>query len=106
MTIQKLRPSFAQAIADCIPATSLYIDEAGNKFSAVTQTDLMSAMRDKRWKVPTPNLFLSDVIGEGFIVRQGYQFPTKVRRYYPNHSGYKPPALSKYQTIILAKVQP
>jgi hypothetical protein len=93
-------PKLAEAILEVLVSSkSKFKDETtGEVFEAVTETDLMNALRDRRWRLPGGGYFLSEVESAGFRVRQGYQFPGKVRRAFSG--GETGRALSDYQTII------
>lgn len=88
----------SEAILSVFTEHDLFQDESGKRFQAVTQTDLMSRLRDKGWRLPPAGFFLSDVRIAGFTVRQGYQFPEPVFRAYSDGSAGR--KLADYQTII------
>lgn len=89
----------ANAILDALVSShSFFEHEDGTRFEAITQSDLMLALRERGWKLPGAGWFLREVKEEGFKVTQGYQFKGKVRRSYKD--GRRGHALSDYQTII------
>lgn len=88
------------AIIECM--TDSFIDEStGTIFNAVHETDLISRLRDKGWRLPTD--FLYDVRRAGFSTRQAFTFKGPVRRHMPNHWRIKQRKLSQYQTLIMMK---
>lgn len=91
----------AEAVVDCFDARDFYVmDDTGQKFQAITETDLRTRLREKGWKLPATGWFLGDLRTVGFTVKQGYQFEGRVRRYLPNHWRKKQAAVSDYQTLI------
>ena len=91
-------PQLSDAILEILSKAGYFQEEGGERFEAITQTDLMERLREKGWKLPAAGWFLSEVESAGFQVRQGYQFSNKVRRAFSN--GETGRALSKYQTIV------
>lgn len=88
------------AILDILATSgSRFIEDqpGAQPFEAVTETDLMAALRERGWRLPPAGFFDTDVRQAGFKVRQGYQFQGKVRRAFREGTGR---ALSDYQTII------
>jgi hypothetical protein len=93
--------TLSEAIRDIVTnGNSLFQEEGKEPFKAVTETDLMSALRDRGWRLPPAGFFMGDVQSAGFKVRQGYQFKNKVRRSFSDGSTGR--ALSNYQTIIFS----
>lgn len=94
------RARLAEAILDCFDACDFYVmDDTGQKFQAITETDLMSRLRDKGWRLPGAGWFMGDVRAAGYTVKQGYEFKGRVRRFLPTNYR-RPPAVSDYQTLI------
>lgn len=91
--------TLADAILECFDAADFFEDDTGNKFQAITETDLMSRLRERGWRLPGPGWFMGDVRNAGFIVKQGYEFKHRVRRIRPSYYR-KSPAVSHYQTLI------
>lgn len=92
------REILQEAILSTFHPNELFINESGEKFQAQFESDLMSRLREKGWKLPAAGWFLSDVKDCGFKVKQGYQFNGKVRRIYKDGSLGR--SMSQYQTLI------
>ncbi len=87
------------AILDILANSHSLFQQDGDKpFEAITETDLMYALRERGWRLPAAGWFMSDVRAAGYTVRQGYEFRGKVRRAYRDGSTGR--ALSDCQTII------
>jgi hypothetical protein len=90
--------TFADAILDCFGRNEMFINiDTGEKFQAMTETDLAYRLREKGWRLPRD--FLRSVKEAGFTVKQVYQFNGRVARSYTtvNERGR---ALSPYNTLI------
>jgi hypothetical protein len=95
----KMNQRLQDAILDILATShSLFVEDGGQPFEAVTETDLMAALRDRGWRLPAAGWFDTEVRQEGFKVRQGYQFQAPVRRAFGDGSTGR--RLSDCQTII------
>jgi hypothetical protein len=103
--------TFSDAILSCFGANELFINlETGERFQAITETDLAYRLREKGWKLPATGFFLHQVEQAGFTVKQIYAFKGgKVARSYSTlsdkhgriagHSD-RGRCLSQYNTLI------
>jgi hypothetical protein len=110
-------PLFAAAIRDCIAdhRRQFVIEETGEIFAGIVETDLMRDLRERRWRLP--RWFLGEVRDAGFIVDQVYRMGT-VRTYFDEPPAINPGTgrvfrydafqrrkLGPYVTIIRSPVQ-
>jgi hypothetical protein len=89
-----IHPALADAVLSCFAANELF-SANGEKFQAVTETDLAARLREKGWKLPQD--WLSEVEQAGFTVRQVYLIGDVARAYSDGSFGRR---LSKYNTLI------
>ncbi len=101
--------TFTDAILSCFGANELFVNlTTGEKFQAVTETDLAARLREMGWKLPSNWLY--QVEKAGFTTRQIYAFKGgKVARSYSTlsdkhgriagHSD-RGRCLSQYNTLI------
>jgi hypothetical protein len=92
--------TFTDAILSCFGANELFVNlTTGEKFQAITETDLTSRLREKGWRIPATSFFLSEVERAGFKVTQAYQFKGgKVARVFGD--GSRDRRLGQYNTLI------
>nr|QIG67126.1 hypothetical protein EVB34_021 [Rhizobium phage RHph_TM26] len=89
----------SDAILEVLLASGGKFQEIGGKpFEAITETDLMTGLRERGWKLPPAGYFLSEVRDEGFKVTQGQNFRGKVKRVYDD--GTQGRTLAAFNTII------
>lgn len=60
----------------------------GTIFEGISETDLMHALRDRRYRLPRG--WLSEVESLGFTVRQVYRIGEEVRTYFDEPAGVNP----------------
>jgi hypothetical protein len=92
-------PEFASAVLEAIiSSNSRFKEDGGDPFEAITETDLISALREKGWKLPPAGHLNNIIRDEGFKVKQGKNFKGKVRKIL--HDGRTGRAMADSNTII------
>lgn len=85
-------------ILDILASGSRFAVGTGASFEAVTESDLVEALRSKGWRIPATGFFLSEVKQLGFTVKQAYTYSEAPHRVFKD--GSKGRKLSKYNTLI------
>jgi hypothetical protein len=65
-----MNTKLADDILACFNPNELFINEKGEKFQAITISDLMQKLRGKGWRLPAQGWFEGDVQSAGFKVIQ------------------------------------
>lgn len=88
--------NFTDAILSCFGANELFVNlDTGDRFLAVTETDLAYRLREKGWRLPSN--WLHQAEKAGFTVKQVYALGRIARAYSDGGQGRR---LNETNTLI------